>query len=525
MLFRKHQTGIESDSAFLDRVEDLVREIIAQNDCSYYRMESVMEQYTNTGGENAVVPVIRIVSYFENGVAAISGIMGKEFDLTPIDRNAANIGWVDNFSSKDEYFVATFKANRLQLPEYKKWEGKKFEIQVSSILQDAWNGMEKELNLHSSNVSDEVKRDFYRIGAFLEMADLEFSKIRRVMGKTDYVPAPPVPRPQYVAPPVPQPAAVTPPPPAPPVIAPVVVAPVAEVVPEPEVAPPAPALAEQPTLSMSPATESNIESMDMNVDSLSGLALNVNNIENKNGMADEHLSEIMNLGGDAHTHDEPIEAVKSETNHTNGAPDGGVALNIDNVQNFNMNVNGMIERTTEIIREVGPGHAMGVGAFSDDKKNELPAEMDENAQMTDMSLKEFVMKNALLKEVDQQIATRAGAKLNEDIDIEGDVERLRFLKVFTLKQLSERIGDNKNDIVAFAEKWIGKDNGGTFDSGICLFYLEYLLVGKKNDPAFAVEYVLKFISDNDYSARYIIPTYNSIRSTGEPSNFAHLTLK
>ena len=95
-----------------------------------------------------------------------------------------------------------------------------------------------------------------------------------------------------------------------------------------------------------------------------------------------------------------------------------------------------------------------------------------------------------------------------------------------IAQLHERLTDNKNDIVAFAEKWIGKDNGGSFDSGISLFYLEYLLVGKKNDPAFAVEYVLKFISDNDYSARYIIPTYNSIRHSDAPaSSFAHLTLK
>jgi hypothetical protein len=52
-------------------------------------------------------------------------------------------------------------------------------------------------------------------------------------------------------------------------------------------------------------------------------------------------------------------------------------------------------------------------------------------------------------------------------------------------------------------------------------------VVNKNDPAFAVEYVLKFISDNDYSARYIIPTYNSVRqANGEvTNNFAHLTLK
>jgi hypothetical protein len=101
---------------------------------------------------------------------------------------------------------------------------------------------------------------------------------------------------------------------------------------------------------------------------------------------------------------------------------------------------------------------------------------------------------------------------------------LNFLNVHTLKQLDELLATNGNDIIAFADKWIGKNNGGTFDSGITLFYLEYFLVGKRNDPAFAVEYVTKFISDNDYSARYIIPTYNSVKN-GEARNFSEASLQ
>jgi hypothetical protein len=213
--------------------------------------------------------------------------------------------------------------------------------------------------------------------------------------------------------------------------------------------------------------------------------------------------------------EEPASTPKSAS--VNGAASDAVALNIDNIETFNMNVSGMIERTTEIIREAGDKSSTQNSAAA-----EVP---DENTQMNEATLKEYVRTNKLVKEVDAMVAEKAGAKINDEIDIEGDVERLRFLKVNTLKQLHERISDNKEDIVAFAEKWIGKDNGGSFDSGICLFYLEYLLVGKKNDPAFAVEYVLKFISDNDYSARYIIPTYNSIRHNGEPASFAHLTLK
>jgi len=148
----------------------------------------------------------------------------------------------------------------------------------------------------------------------------------------------------------------------------------------------------------------------------------------------------------------------------------------------------------------------------------LPSKLspvDDHSPMTEASLMEFASNSRMMREIDQQIAQRAGAKLNPEIDVEGDVERLRFLKVYTLKQLQERIQENRHDIIAFAEKWIGTDNGGAFDSGICLFYLEYLLVGKKNDPDLAVEYVLKFISDNDYSAKFIIPTYNSISKTGQ----------
>ena len=134
---------------------------------------------------------------------------------------------------------------------------------------------------------------------------------------------------------------------------------------------------------------------------------------------------------------------------------------------------------------------------------------DDNTPMTETTLRQYVASSQLLRETDFEIAHRVNAKINPHVDIEGDLERLRFLKVLTIKQLNETLLENKNEIIAFAEKWIGKDNGGSFDSGIALFYLEYMLVGKKNDPAFSVEYVVKFISDNDYSARYIIPTYNA----------------
>lgn len=552
---------MERSSDFLVKMEDLVRQVVAYNNIPCYRVDSSVETHVNAAGERVDLPLIRVVGFFEDTISKITNVLNSEFELYLVGNNNQN-----TFTSSTKIYLAALRQNRLDLPEYVIHQPYKFEIHVSSILQDVYTAMHRNL-ANGAELPESLKRDFYRIGAFLEMADIEFIKIRNKISNSDHSSTvgamphlPTVDRNVYThaAPqPVPQP------------VAQVVEAPVPPVVAEPL-----------------PASTNDhiahIESMDMSVDSFDALGINIGAIDNKTGnskndyfdlltssssrkQADSYdlLSSVKNIStpvvenmveevaAEAYKSPaaEPIvaepfiaEPVAENTPVTDAAKNGfaapadGVNLNIDKIDTFNMNVSGMIER--EIIREVSTGTNIGATAMPavEERKEEEkkakedlgPVDMDENAQMSDAMLREFVATSSVVKEVDRMIADRAGAKINDEIDIEGDVERLRFLKVNTLRQLHEKISDNKDDIVAFAEKWIGKDNGGSFDSGICLFYLEYLLVGKKNDPAFSVEYVLKFISDNDYSARYIIPTYNAIRvAAGEPasSNFAHLTLK
>ncbi len=479
------------NTAFLGKMEELVKQLVSYHNVPCYLVDSKLETQLNAYGEKVNIPVVRVVGFFEDTIGKVTQLLNNEFDLRVIQDERTP----DSFTSAGQTFQAGLKANRLDLPEYKILGPHKFEIRVSSILQDVYTAMQKGLSNGNATLPENVRRDFYRVGAFLEMADIEFIKIRDNAAHSVTQP-----QPAAVVPPIPTVArdlqsAPTQPytPPAPqPQPEPVAQAPVIEAVPAP-----------------AEAGKNNLTSMDMSVDSFNALAMDVNNIENKNGVEDKYLDLF---SPEVETPATEAPAAKAET----AAPEA-VALNIDNIETFNMNVNGIIDRPVDA--PVVPPTPTKPAAF------EPPLNMDENAQMTEASLKEFVRTSPLVKEVDAMIAERAGARINEEIDIEGDVDRLRFLKVFTLKQLTEKITDNKEDIVAFAEKWIGKDNGGSFDSCICLFYLEYLIVGKKNDPAFAVEYVLKFISDNDYSARYIIPTYNSIRQAETASTFAHLTLK
>lgn len=553
---------MEKSSAFLVKMEDLVRQVVAYNNIPCYRVDSAIETHINASGEHVDIPVIRVVGFFEDTISKITNVLNSEFELYLVGSNNQN-----TFTSSTKIYQAALRQNRLELPEYIVHQPHKFDVHVSSILQDVYTAMHRNL-ANGTELPETLKRDFYRIGAFLEMADIEFIKIRNRINNSE--------------------AGTT-----------VTSMPQLHVVERDlqavNASAPAARQAEATSISAKPdAIEpanttakdhiEHIESMDMSVDSFDALAISIGNIDSRTGssnndyfnlltsssgqkQADSYdlLSSVKNIAATPVEHvveevkaepvvapppaervvEEPMVAESSPSVDTtkNGfaSPSDGVSLNIDKIDTFNMNVSGMIER--EIIREVNTGSnnagmEMAAAAVTpsiehtisekQEEKNHGPVNMDEHAQMNDAMLREFVSTSAVVKEVDRMIADRAGAKINDEIDIEGDVERLRFLKVNTLSQLSEKISDNKDDIVAFAEKWIGKDNGGSFDSGICLFYLEYLLVGKKNDPAFSVEYVLKFISDNDYSARYIIPTYNAIRvAAGEPAanNFAHLTLK
>ncbi len=450
-----------------------MRQVVACYNISCYRIDSLMEAHRAPDGRSASVPTIRVVGSYEEAVNNLAHVLNSEFELTAIKEAEALSG---SYPSNAHTYLAGLKQNRLQLPEYRMFAGQQVEIKVSSILQDVHAAMEKDIAGGAGAVPEHLKRDLYRVGALLETADIEFQKIKNKVNG-DAAPA--------------QPAM--------PVIA--------EVVREVPAAQPAPQ-AIPDALEAIKAIEVQEET---GIDGFAALAMSINNFDNNsnNDTTDNSYLDLVAPEVVTRVTENPLQPAITPVPET-------IALNIDNVETFKRNGNGVVERTTDVVRESNTL----TGATAD--RSPAPEEI---AQMTESMLREFVSGNRLVKEIDRMIAERAGARINDEIDIEGDVERLRFLKVFTLKQLQERLTEHREDVVAFAEKWIGKDNGGSFDSGICLFYLEYLLVGKKNDPAFAVEYVLKFISDNDYSARYIIPTYNAIRQTAEPSNFAHLTIK
>ncbi len=583
MYYKSHVSVIDKNNLFTSKVEDLIREIIIQNDIPYYRIESGVEHNIRNLVQDTNLPVIRIITYFEDTVSKISHILNDEFDIDfeqSVDKKKIRI---ETFAYKNIIYIASLKADRQKQTEYIRSGNKKFEIQICSMLQDAWSGIEKELGYENSIMPDEAKRDFYRIGALLEMADIEFLKIRTELSQkklnknsasflqaeliktqepkiiaTDKNANTSIACPQAVAkevtkeaPPV-QPlpvAAFTTPVLEQPKITATQVAhtPEAKVKEtQPFVAAPAPKtttpvppslpivkqctipvnagviIVPKPTVIPTLKLPENVITERNNIDIVrfKKIVQNINNVEQENGVVievDKHIAKQelqrdiiiphQDLADTKKTIPTPeltlpvIEKIISIPQTTVIQPGETV---------IKLSVNGIeiVGKVTEAMCE--PIMVKSVSCYNEQSKSTKVIELIENAHMTEATLKEYVRNSLLLKEIDQQIADATGAKINANIDIEGDIERMRFLKVFTLKQLHDRLLDNKKDIVAFAEKWIGQSKNKTFDTGISLFYLEYMLVGKKNDPVFAREYLLKFISDDDYNAQFIISTYNCI---------------
>jgi hypothetical protein len=435
------------------KLEHLVKEMISAEYIPFCKIESVSERNAATEMATPSLPVIYIVTYFDDSLNQIAQLLDSEFNLTEIKGGECD-KWTEGFASQKLHYIASLKDNRAALPEYKKLANVKFEIQVGTVLQEAFSGIANHLGFNEAGaLSGELKRDFYRVGALLEMADMELVKIKKQYGigneGADQFEKP---RTEAIAVNV--------------------------------VAPQRQGSASEPIKTI-PEVKQAPESVKATI-----------------------------LPEPAPKKEEPVLAAPAPPKEVESiiiAPVNGTTNGIHRTQSGNV-------ISTTVVSESN-------GSDGYQQNGYVTSMVEAQVPISYAALREFVRNSRLLKEVDTQIAAHAGAKLNDDIDIEGDVERLQFLQVFTLKDLHECIQENKGDMVGFAEKWIGKDNGGTFDSGIGLFYLEYVLVARKSDPAFAVEYVLKFISDNDYSARYIIPTYNSIKVSEKQMNYAAASLR
>ncbi len=78
--------------------------------------------------------------------------------------------------------MVSFSGDRLKLTEYSSYSNIKFEIQIRSILQHSWAEIEHDLGYKGEfEIPDIAKRTFYRLSALLEIADVEFVRLKEII--------------------------------------------------------------------------------------------------------------------------------------------------------------------------------------------------------------------------------------------------------------------------------------------------------------------------------------------------------
>lgn len=181
---------------FTDKLRKLISELLQENDIEVaqieYRTKSVESfiekiqregrDYKNPIDEITDLAGIRVIGYYKEDVDTIGEIIKREFE---VDReNSIDKSQVldpDRFGYLSVHYVITLANFRKTLTEWKTFSNLKAEIQVRTVLQHAWAAIDHKLRYKTEEETPKnLRRQLFRLSALLELADEEFSNLKKL---------------------------------------------------------------------------------------------------------------------------------------------------------------------------------------------------------------------------------------------------------------------------------------------------------------------------------------------------------
>jgi ppGpp synthetase/RelA/SpoT-type nucleotidyltranferase len=121
---------------------------------------------------------IRIVCIYESDIEKVSEILKSQFSVVEETNKTAQIEDTDNsFGYKGLHFDLKLSPERQNLPEYSGFGDLRFEVQIRTIVQDAWSEVDHKLK-YKKQTPKHLQRRVSRMAALFELADQEFEAIR-----------------------------------------------------------------------------------------------------------------------------------------------------------------------------------------------------------------------------------------------------------------------------------------------------------------------------------------------------------
>lgn len=130
---------------------------------------------------------IRIITYLESDVNRVAELVEREFKIdkeNSIDKRKLKS---DQFGYRSLHYVISLNDQRTSISENKKYNSLKLEIQIRSILQHAWAEIEHDLGYKGAiAIPENFKRNFNRLAALLETADIEFDRLKKDLTEYEF---------------------------------------------------------------------------------------------------------------------------------------------------------------------------------------------------------------------------------------------------------------------------------------------------------------------------------------------------
>ncbi len=127
---------------------------------------------------------LRIVCLYENEIDKIREILESNFKVVEVTDKIKTLDSTDNqFGYKSLHIDLRLNDERKKLPEFKKFADIRFEVQIRTIIQDAWSVLDHKIKYKKSIPAD-LKRRINRLAALFEIADDEFYNIK--VGTLDF---------------------------------------------------------------------------------------------------------------------------------------------------------------------------------------------------------------------------------------------------------------------------------------------------------------------------------------------------
>lgn len=121
---------------------------------------------------------IRVVCLYEDQIQRISTLLKDHFRILDITDKISSIeSTEDSFGYKGLHMDLALGAQLVLQPRYQQFADLSFEIQIRTLIQDAWSVLDHKIKYKKSIPSD-LKRRINILSALFELADREFKEIR-----------------------------------------------------------------------------------------------------------------------------------------------------------------------------------------------------------------------------------------------------------------------------------------------------------------------------------------------------------